>query len=266
MKKTLLFISALIVTLITLGQCTDDYDWGDSEFGVSPDPELGETFPNAMLNEPYSEVVFILVPDNASAIIEGQDIPVDSVLLTSVTITQGMNSYTPEEFGLNLTCNNGGTSSNPCTFLGGQSGCGLLSGTPLIAGDFNVTIDAIVHVTTNIGGFEVPLELPFNYEGYTITVETEFSVESIKKPLEEVRISPNPISTKGLIQFEANQGGVATFKVFNLLGEEKKNEIVTLGSGFNKIAIDASDLNSGVYLYNIEFDGFKVTKRFIVNK
>ncbi len=266
MKKTLLFISALAFTLVSLGQCTDDYDWGDTEYGVSPDPELGEGFSNAILNEPYSEVIYILVPDNASAIIDGQDIPVDSVLLASITITQGMNSYTPEEFGLNLSCNNGGTSTNPCTFLGGQSGCGLLSGTPLIAGDFSITLDANVHVTTSLGGFDVPLEFPFNYEGYTITVETDNSIEDIKKPLEEVRISPNPISTKGLIQFDALQAGIAYFKIFNLLGEEKKSETITLGNGFNKIAINASDLDSGVYLYNIDFNGFKVTKRFIVNK
>ncbi len=83
-----------------------------------------------------------------------------------------MNSYTPEEFGLNLSCNNGGTSTNPCTFLGGQSGCGLLSGTPLIAGDFSITIDANVYVTASLGGFDIPLEFPFNYEGYTLSVGT----------------------------------------------------------------------------------------------
>jgi hypothetical protein len=266
MKKTLLFINAIAFTVVSFGQCTDDYDWGDTDYGVSPDPELGETFSNAILNEPYSEVVYILVPDNASAIVEDQDFPVDSVLLTSITIVQGMNSFTPEEFGLSLSCNNGGTSTNPCTFIGGQSGCGVLSGVPLIDGDFNITLDANVHVTASLGGFDVPLEFPFNYEGYTITVETENNIEEIRRPLEAVRISPNPISIKGLIQLDAAQGGVAYFKIFNLLGEEKKKETITLGRGFNKIAIDASDLESGVYLYNIDFNGFKVTKRFIVNK
>ncbi len=53
MKKTILFINALTFTLVSFGQCTDDYAWGDEQFGVSPDPELGESFSNAILNEPF---------------------------------------------------------------------------------------------------------------------------------------------------------------------------------------------------------------------
>ena len=35
------------------GQCDIDFDFGDAEFGVSPDPTLGEYFVDGMLDEPY---------------------------------------------------------------------------------------------------------------------------------------------------------------------------------------------------------------------
>ncbi len=266
MKRLLLSLTLIAFSTYTFGQCVDDYDWSGQEYGVSPDPEEGETFEDGVLDIPYSETVYILVPDNAGAILEGQSAPIDSVELVSLVISQNGNTYTQEEFGVSLTCNNGGTSPNECTFMGGQSGCGLLSGTPLIAGEFSVTLEAIVYGTIEIQGNEVTIPLDFDYDGYTITILEEVSVNELQEPIQDVVLSPNPITTKGLVQFTTPNAGNVSFKVYNLLGEEQKNEVIKSQQGLNKIIINTSDYESGVYLYHLEMNGTKVTKRFVINK
>ena len=45
-----------------MGQCTADYDFGDLTLGVSPNPELGETFDPGVLGLPYEDILHILLP------------------------------------------------------------------------------------------------------------------------------------------------------------------------------------------------------------
>jgi len=263
MNKLLLLLTCVAISALSTAQCTDDYDWGEAAFGVSPDPEQGETFDDAVINESYLDIIYLLVPQTANEIDDTfPALPIDSATLNSIVITQDGNTYTPAEFGLELNCNNGGTSVNPCTYIGGQSGCGTLSGSPLLPGEFSVEISATVYAT--FAGNTIPY--PFNYEGYTLTVLTDTSLEEVEKPLAKASISPNPVTTKALIQFSAFSAGNGELKVFTLLGEEKVNRPVDVKPGTNKILINASDLDSGVYLYHLEFEGYKVTKRFIVSK
>ena len=44
MKKLLLFLVSATLGFGASAQCTADYDFGDVGFGVSPDPQLGESF------------------------------------------------------------------------------------------------------------------------------------------------------------------------------------------------------------------------------
>lgn len=263
MIKNLLFTCCFMLGVFgSIAQCTDDYDWGDETFGVSPDPENGETFEDGVLNEDYAQTIYLLVPETASDInSEFLALPIDSAVLVNVKIIQDGNEYTTEEFGLSLTCNNGGTSSDPCTFQGGQTGCGLLSGIPLLPGEFDITIEALVYIT--LGG---PISQEFNYDGYTIFIDQIGSTSEVKKEVSEVRVSPNPFTSKALVQFESLTGGVGEFTVMNLLGEVKYEEVLSVKKGFNKIQISSADLDSGVYLYHLEVGDFNVTKRLVVNK
>ena len=64
-------------------QCDIDYDFGDTEFGVSPDPIVGESFLDGMLDEPYYDVLHILIPATAAGIDSTYPptLPVDSVIV-----------------------------------------------------------------------------------------------------------------------------------------------------------------------------------------
>ncbi len=256
MKKTLLIAFASIVGFTGFSQCLDDHNWDGAEFGVSPDPELGETFVDGVLNTPYAETIFVLVPNT----IAGNS--VDSLVLGEVTAVQDGTTYSLADLGLTIECNNGGVNTNPCTFSGGQSGCNLLSGTPLMSGEFDVTI-----LATGYGSLlGNPLSVPYNYEGFTLTIQEDTSIPELTDPIAEVTVTPNPFTTKASVEFQALNAGQGTFKIFSLLGEEKVNEKVQIGRGLNKLLINSNELAGGVYLYHIEFNDFKVTKRLVVNK
>ena len=65
------------------GQCDIDFDFGEASFGVSPDPAMGETFLDGMLDESYFDVLHILIPANAAGIDSTYPptLPVDSVIV-----------------------------------------------------------------------------------------------------------------------------------------------------------------------------------------
>jgi len=263
MNKLLsLFIASTFVISNLYSQCDTDFDWGDQEYGVSPDPDEGETFADGFIDTAYSDTIHILVPTDSSVLLEGSELAIDSVKLENIEIVQGDVVYTPEEFGLALSCNNNGAALDPCTFIGGQEGCGVIAGTPLVGGGtFEVTINATIFVTL----FGVQ-EFPFTYSGYTLLIDDGTSITEPKEPVADLKVTPNPFSSNALVQYYAANSGLANFKIYSLLGEEKYSENLKVTQGHNKIKLSAEGLESGVYLYHIEIGEFRVTKRLVINK
>ena len=74
---------------------------------------------------------------------------------------------------------------------------------------------------------------------------------------------PNPAKNKTVInvEFTSNEG---VLRIYNVLG--KLVEEIVISSDQKRITLDVSDYKEGIYLYSIEADGQKVTKRMTVNK
>ena len=74
---------------------------------------------------------------------------------------------------------------------------------------------------------------------------------------------PNPAKNKTLInvEFTSNE---ATLRIYNVLG--KLIEEIIVSSEDKRITLDVSDYQDGIYLYSIEADGQKVTRRMTVKK
>jgi hypothetical protein len=78
---------------------------------------------------------------------------------------------------------------------------------------------------------------------------------------------PNPFNPSTTIEFKVAKTGLVTIKVFNILGKEVAtivNEVKNSGTHF--INFNASELNSGVYFYKLNADGFSATKKFVLMK
>tara|TARA_X000000950_G_scaffold260858_1_gene330586 strand:- start:5683 stop:6927 length:1245 start_codon:yes stop_codon:yes gene_type:complete len=161
-------------------QCDIDYDFGDTEFGVSPDPIVGESFLDGMLDEPYYDVLHILIPATAAGIDSTYPptLPVDSVIVLQDAI-DGNGVYsgvvfrdvdTDEVFhgsdiGLEIVLNNNGDSPNENTFLGGMQYCAAIQGTPDRAGLYSMSIDIQAWAT-----IFTPFNAPFTFENFSLRI------------------------------------------------------------------------------------------------
>jgi len=78
---------------------------------------------------------------------------------------------------------------------------------------------------------------------------------------------PNPFNPSTTISFNLPKSGVATLKVYNLMGEEIK----TLVEGYKEAGIHTFNFNaegypSGMYLYRLSTNGFTETKKMLLMK
>jgi hypothetical protein len=83
---------------------------------------------------------------------------------------------------------------------------------------------------------------------------------------------PNPFNPSTIINFQLKVDSKVSLKVFNILGQEVATLVNTnLVAGAHNVNFDASQLNSGVYLYRIEATGidgsnFMDVKKMILTK
>lgn len=78
---------------------------------------------------------------------------------------------------------------------------------------------------------------------------------------------PNPFNPSTEIKFDLNQSGRAVLKIFNLLGQEVATLInENLQAGSYSVNFEASQLTSGVYVYQLEANGLRKTRRMVLLK
>ena len=138
----------------SIAQCDIDFDFGEAEFGTSPD--AGESFMSGVEGSPYYDIWHFLVPMTAAGIDSAYPptLPIDSLIvldngvdgngvLSGVVFTDVATNeaFHPEEIGLEVLVNNNGDSPNENTFLGGNQYCTAFQGVPSRAGQYDVTID-----------------------------------------------------------------------------------------------------------------------------
>ncbi len=193
MKQVIAFALSLGTAVGAFAQCTADFDFGSSLYGASPDATLGEQFDTAYLNEFYEDVFHVLVPVDASAIDPAFTLPLDSIILTTATLTDPNTgtSFSFTDVGLEIVCNNNGVSSNPCAFHGGGQYCAVLTGTPTQTGVFDMTLDVQAYVTV----FGIPIPQPYSFSGYVLTIDdngADIGVSETAGELPSLELFPNP--------------------------------------------------------------------------
>lgn len=252
-----------MIASLSFAQCIPDYDFGEEEFGVYPDPTEGETFSDGFVDMPYADTLHMIVPSDAGAIDEQfTGFPIDSIVLSSVTLTLGDVTYTPEELGLEYSCNNNGLAEDPCTVLGGQQGCASIFGTPNTPGLFSVDVTATVYFT-----FLGPGSFPYTFSDYTLLVEGEVSVAEISSVNFDLsQNKPNPFNKESYIDFNLAKRGDVKLTVLTLLGDVVHQEIIHASSGKNTVKLNAASYKPGVYLYRLEHGSFMATYRMVVSK
>ncbi len=99
---------------------------------------------------------------------------------------------------------------------------------------------------------------------YSKTIEVDFNSP---KKFELSQNYPNPFNPKTTIRFSVSEGGNVKLTLYNPLGQEIKimvNEYKE--SGTHIINFDASDFNSGMYIYKLESGSLIQTRKMILLK
>lgn len=212
--KIVLTCFGMITLSWGFGQCDIDHDFGDAEFGVSPDPVAGEAFVDGMLDEPYFDVLHILIPATAAGIDSTYPptLPVDSVIVLQDMIdANGIYSgvvftdlatdevFHAPEIGLEVVLNNNGDSPNENTFLGGLQYCAAIQGVPDRAGDYKVSIDVEAWAT-----IFTPFNAPFTFDNFSLRVNCPL-IEGVDV------VNANSLNgTQGTLTVSLAEGVVAT--------------------------------------------------------
>jgi len=170
----------LCASSVAWGQCDIDFDFGEATFGVSPDPAMGETFLDGMLDESYFDVLHILIPANAAGIDSTYPptLPVDSVIVLAnsldgagtfqgivFTDTVTQEQFFADEIGLEVLFNNNGDSGNPNAFMGGEQYCAAIQGAPNRSGIYRISIDIQAWAT-----IFTPFNAPYTFDNFTLRV------------------------------------------------------------------------------------------------
>ncbi len=254
MIKTFLLAALAAVSFQSFAQCVPNSMYADSVYGVWPDTTTN--FVGGMVGIPYSDTLNILIPSNASLI--------DPTYPSFVTIDSvRMDQLTGLPSGISVICNSQTTAA--CTYRPNQVGCGLLEGTPTVAGTFPITIEVTVYLNV----FGSTQAVPRSFNGYSITVVPN-SVSAIgdlqTSSPGKVRNLPNPFISRTEIEFSLSRPLPATITVFNLVGKQVWRQTVQGKAGSNRIPFMAGNLENGIYLFHVETTGGTSTGRMVVNR
>jgi hypothetical protein len=255
MKKILLSVSFAFATLFASAQCTpSDHDFGFVEYGVYPDVATGLN--PAVLNQPYEQIIYVLVPTDAGAIDSAYaGVPISNIILDGISYDYNGQALDFSVLGLNLQCNPAN-----CTFAAGGQYCGVVSGTPNMAGEFPVTIN----VTVNLTFFGLPIALPFSFPGYTFVVSETAAVEEVANVFEIGAAAPNPSNTQTRIPYSLSNNDQVSFTMMNMVGERVMSKTYAGKRGENTISIDVEELPAGIYLYTVQSGSKKATRKLVV--
>jgi len=103
-----------------------------------------------------------------------------------------------------------------------------------------------------------------NLSGMTTSNEEELR-EAVQFKLNQNY--PNPFNPSTTISFELLESGSVSLKVFNILGQEVASLANgKLGTGTHTISFDATNLPSGVYIYQLTSSSASLTKKMLLIK
>lgn len=256
MRNVYLLTALVAVSSWASAQCEPDFDFGEAEWGASPDASVGEQFDTAYVDVPYADVFHVLVPTDASAIDPMFQLPLDSVILVNVTLTDTttLETYTLEDIGLDIVCNNLGSSPDPCTLLAGAQYCASLEGTPTSGGVYQMSLDVQAWVTV----FGVGVAQPYAFAGYILDVIGESSNGIQMVDGAKWNAYPNPVQDQLIVETSSSD---ALIQVHNLAGQSMQ---IPSNEQSNRVIIQTSLWPNGLYFVSHQDASGMSTRRVVV--
>ncbi|MCD6446834.1 MAG: T9SS type A sorting domain-containing protein [Candidatus Marinimicrobia bacterium] len=128
--------------------------------------------------------------------------------------------------------------------------------------DDDVEDEVVYTSSVSAGSFTYPIIILDN--------DYRTSVRNILNPIsfELGEAYPNPFNPATIIPFTLEESGMVTLIVFNVKGERVSTLISSdrMESGHHNVMFDASDLASGVYVYQLQVDNTVRAAKMVLNK
>lgn len=262
MKQILLSFLLLASSFMYSQSCTVNTAALDAY--ISPDtwgvmPDTTDNLPPAYINVQYDTSLFFKLPLYANEL--DPTLPAIQLATLELVNIKGLPAGILFDSVAPLTDSIYCSNTN-CVWNASAYGCLRIIGTPTVTGVFPLTITL---KGTTIGG---PLAQTGegDINGYRLNI-TPLGIKVIKgSGLDLNQNSPNPFRNYTTINYSVAKQSNVNFYVMNLLGEIVYRNSYKAKQGENKIKFDGTLLNKGIYLYTVEIDGFKMTKRMIIEK
>lgn len=254
MKRILLSIFSVFSILAMVAQpCTPDTSFVDpGMYPVNGTSNGFEVFmPDAMVNVPYNEIVQLLIPSDTIIDTLGFQIPAQ-VLGMRIIDFDGL----PPSIAFNC-------SADSCNWAGNEHGCVLFHGTPSWPEVGTYDVDVLVYGTVSAGILGALSD--------TIVFKLHVNVapaQGINEFLavNSVRLTPNPVSDKAILSFDAYQNKDFTLRLVNLTGQTVFTQRGKAEAGSNEVTILRNELPAGMYFYTLEMDESSHVGRFIIGQ
>lgn len=230
--------------------CGYDHAWiSTGKHGIWPDSATN--FVSGQVGVPYTQNITISVPyDTVTSLGTFHYAHID----LKPSVTPIVNYGLPP--GLSLV----GTPAN-LKFPGNDTSCAIIYGTPTTAGSYTLTLKLDVwfteftfapYTTQTVHYYVINIT---NTAGVGANGSYSFSV---------MQNSPNPVRDNTSIKFTSPDEGKAKFSVFNLTGLKVTEKELNAQRGDNSFDFDASQLESGIYLYSVEMNHQKEVRRMVI--
>jgi hypothetical protein len=250
--KKILFISCFLCLASLKAQvptCSVDPTFHGE--GISPDSAVN--FVSGTVGQPYLQNATIAIPLDT----------VVGITCTYSTINLQTGLTSPSNYGLPPGLSLTGTPSD-FKFPGNASSCMLIYGTPTTAGTYTLTFVLKVYCT-QLGPVAATT---YTVGYYHITINAAAGIETnTNYGFQVMQNNPNPVvNAITNVKFTTPTDGKAKMSVYNITGQKLADKEFTVQRGENSYDFDATALESGIYLYSIEFNGQKQVRRMVVAK
>jgi hypothetical protein len=212
-------------------------------------PDSATNFMGGTVGAPYLQNVTIVVPlDTVTGL--------GTFTYSHINLTNASTCGLPP--GLSLT----GTPST-YKFPGNDSSCMVIYGTPTTAGTYSLTFKLDVYFTQTGNYLPYTTQTLTYYKiaigGVGIATNSSYSFQVMQN-------MPNPIRDNASIKFTSPSDGKAKFAVFNVTGQKITEKEINAQRGDNNFDFDATQLESGIYLYTVEMNQQKQCRRMVIAK
>jgi len=248
MKRLIRLIAIAVFGLFAghglYGQCEPDIE--NCKDTLDPGEICPRELPDATENVEYDEVITVIPPDTITS---GDFIvPIDYIVVDSVTnLPEGI-TY----------------EANADKFYADSVYCIQISGTPVMAGVYNLAIYVTPWIFLIPGQPSVPVEVPPDDTSIVMTVNEPAGVDPTQSyDFRVLQNIPNPFSEVTRIGFFTPFDDRIELEVYNILGELMHSEKQGAPPGEHYFEFDGHALQPGTYIYRVTNHKEVFTGKFV---